>query len=173
MADKPPRLWAAPAPGKLIGKGHPAGDFLEAWEWDLLDSGPGFLQIEAHVPDHVKNPLGQLFGGFTPTYVDLIAIFTVRAGAALSLPEQPEAQGAREAGPERPSERGSWRWLATTNMRVDYFEPITGPRFVVESRMEKQRGRMFFVNTRFLQDDVLAVYALTTMREAHRTIGDA
>ncbi len=58
-------------------------------------------------------------------------------------------------------------------MRVDYFEPITGPRFVVESRMEKQRGRMFFVNTRFLQDDVLAVYALTTMREAHRTIGDA
>ena len=162
MADKPLRLWAAPAPGKLIGKGHPAGDFLEAWEWDLLDSGPGFLQIEAHVPDHVKNPLGQLFGGFTPTYVDLIAIFTVRAGAAPSPVE-----------PERPSERGSWRWLATTNMRVDYFEPITGPRFVVESRMEKQRGRMFFVNTRFLQDDVLAVYALTTMREANRTIGDA
>ena len=152
MADVPPRLWAAPAPGKLIGKGHPAGDFLEAWEWDVLAREPGYLKLEAHVPDHVKNPLGQLFGGFTPTYVDLVAIFTVRAGA--------------EPSPE-------WRWLATTNMRVDYFEPITGPRFVVESHMEKQRNRMYFVNTRFFQDDVLAVYALTTMREANRTIGDA
>jgi hypothetical protein len=26
----------------------------------------------------VRNPRGQLFGGFTPTYVDLVALFTVR-----------------------------------------------------------------------------------------------
>jgi acyl-coenzyme A thioesterase PaaI-like protein len=67
------------------------------------------------------------------------------------------------------------RWRATTNMRVDYFEPVTGPRFVIESRREKQRGRTHFVSTRFLQDAELAVFALTTMREVDlsRTLGDA
>jgi acyl-coenzyme A thioesterase PaaI-like protein len=67
------------------------------------------------------------------------------------------------------------RWLATTNMRVDYFEPVTGPRFVIDSRRERQRGRTHFVSTRFLQDDELAVFALTTMREVDlsRTLGDA
>ena len=67
------------------------------------------------------------------------------------------------------------RWLATTNMRVDYFEPITGPTFEIESTLEKKRGRTNFVSTRFLQDDELAVFALTTMREVDlsRTLGDA
>ena len=108
------------------------------------------------LPEHVKNPRGQLFGGFTPTYVDLIALFTVRAGEDRSVP--------------RPM-----RWLATTNMRVDYFEPVVGPRFVIDSRRETQRGRTHFVSTRFLQDDELAVFALTTMREVDlsRTLGDA
>jgi acyl-coenzyme A thioesterase PaaI-like protein len=150
------RPWATPAPGRLVGRGHPAGDFLEAWAWDVLDEAPGYLRLEATLPDHVKNPRGQLFGGFTPTYVDLVALFTVRAGEDRSIP--------------RPM-----RWLATTNMRVDYFEPITGPRFLIESRREKQRGRTHFVGTRFLQDDELAVFALTTMREVDvsRTLGDA
>jgi acyl-coenzyme A thioesterase PaaI-like protein len=87
----------------------------------------------------------------------MVALFTVRAGN-------------REAwSSERPT------WLATTNMRVDYFEPITGPRFAMESRLEKKRGRTNFVTTRFLQDDELAVYAVTTMREValDRHLGDA
>lgn len=148
------RAWAEPPAGRLIGRGHPAGDFLEAYDWDLLEEGPGFLRISAALPDHVKNPRGQLFGGFTPTYVDLVALFTVRAGA---------------------DRRGPRSWLATTNMRIDYFEPITGPRFVIESTREKHRGRTSFVATRFLQDDELAVYALTTMREValDRPLGDA
>jgi acyl-coenzyme A thioesterase PaaI-like protein len=152
-----PGAWIAPPPGRLIGRGHPAGDFLEAWEWDVVDQGPGYLRIEAQLPAHVRNPRGQLFGGFTPTYVDLVSLFTVRAG------EDRSAEGRR------------WRWLATTNMRVDYFEPITGPRFVMESRREKQRGRTHFVSTRFLQDGELAVFALTTMREVDldRSLGDA
>jgi hypothetical protein len=60
-------------------------------------------------------------------------------------------------------------------MRVDYFEPITGPRFLIESKREKRRGRTHFVGTRFLQDDELAVFALTTLREVDlsRTLGDA
>ena len=60
-------------------------------------------------------------------------------------------------------------------MRIDYFEPITGPRLVIESELEKQRGRTSVVLTRFFQDGELAVLATTTMREValDRPIGDA
>ena len=96
------------------------------------------------------------FGGFTPTYVDLVALFTVRAGAG------------------RLEHR--WRsWLATMNMRIDYFEPIVGPQFVIESRLVKTRGRTNFVETRFFDPaDTLAVFALTTLREVSldRPLGD-
>jgi acyl-coenzyme A thioesterase PaaI-like protein len=156
--SEPPfaRPWARRAPGQLIGKGHPAGDFLEAYRWRILEEAPGLLRIRAHLPESVKNPRGQLFGGFTPTYVDLVALFTVRAG------EQ-----------ERESRFRSW--LATTSMRVDYFEPVVGPEFLMESRLVKRRGRTIFVETRFL--DVageLAVFAVTTMREVplDRPLGD-
>ena len=150
------RPWATPEPGRLVGRGHPAGDFLEAWRWDVLEEGDGYVRVSAHLPDHVRNPRGQLFGGFTPTYVDLIALFTVRSRAQRSEPR-------------------SHQWLATTSMRVDYFEPIVGPTFVLDSRREKQRGRTHFVMTRFLQDGELAVLAATTMREIalDRPLGDA
>ena len=150
------RAWANREPGQLIGRGHPAGDFLEAYEWKVLEDGPGFLRISAHLPDHARNPRGQLFGGFTPTYVDLVALFTVRAG-------------------ETDVEARFRTWLATTNMRVDYFEPIVGPRFTIESRLVKKRGRTNFVETRFLDaQDQLAVFAVTTMREVpvDRPLGD-
>lgn len=149
--------WAvAPPPGRIIVRGHPAGDFLEAYDWEVLEESPGHLRLSIVLPEHVRNPRGQLFGGFTPTYVDLVALFTVRAG--------------------RRGEAGSWRsWLATTNMRIDYFEPIVGPRFVIDSTLERTRGRTRFVATRFLQGDELAVFALTTMREVAtgRPLGDA
>jgi acyl-coenzyme A thioesterase PaaI-like protein len=150
------RPWATPEPGRLVGRGHPAGDFLEAWAWDVLEEGDGYVRVSAHLPDHVRNPRGQLVGGFTPTYVDLIALFTVRSRAQRSEPR-------------------SHQWLATTSMRVDYFEPIVGPTFVLDSRREKQRGRTHFVMTRFLQDGELAVLAATTMREVklERPLGDA
>src|SRR5512139_270420 len=162
MSELPPqtpafiRAWLVREPGRLIGKGHPAGDFLEAYEWQVLEEREGFLRIRAHVPAHVKNPRGQMFGGFTPTYVDLVALFTVRAG-------------------EQRRDPRSRSWLATTNMRVDYFEPILGPEFVIESRLVKQRGRTMFVETCFFDpEDRLAVFALTTMREVdiNRTLGD-
>ncbi len=153
----PPRAWGLAPPGRLIGKGHAAGDFLEAHLWRVLEEEEGRLRIRAHLPDHVKNPHGQLFGGFTPTYVDLVALFTVRAGA----------------------ERRHWpfrTWLATTNMRVDYFEPVVGPEFEIESHRVVQRGRTNFVETRFLgEDGRLAVFAVTTLREQplDRLLGDA
>lgn len=150
------RPWVTTEPGRLIGRGHPAGDFLEAYAWEVLEEDDGHLRVSAHLPDHVRNPRGQLFGGFTPTYVDLVALFTVRSRAQ-------RAAGARH------------RWLATINMRLDYFEPIVGPQFILDSRREKQRGRTHVVLTRFLQDDELAVLAATTMREVEldRQLGDA
>ncbi len=150
------RAWSSAPPGRLIARGHPAGDFLDAFDWELLEERPGYLKLRAGLPDRAKNPRGQLFGGFTPTYVDLVALFTVRAGRDRS--ETPRGQ-----------------WLVTTNMRVDYFEPIVGPTFVIESTEERQRGRTHFVATRFFQDSELAVFALTTMRQVavDRPLGDA
>ena len=90
----PRRAWSPAPPGRLVGRGHPAGDFLDAFDWDVLEERSGYLKLRATLPERVKNPRGQLFGGFTPTYVDLVALFTVRAGM----------------------ERASWRqggWLAT------------------------------------------------------------
>jgi acyl-coenzyme A thioesterase PaaI-like protein len=151
------RAWTEREPGRLIGKGHPAGDFLEAHRWRVLEESPGLLRIRAHLPEHVKNPRGQLFGGFTPTYVDLVALFTVRT---------------EEDSPDRRFRS----WLATTNMRVDYFEPILGPEFDIESRLVKSRGRTRFVETRFLGlTGELAVFSTTTIREIplDRALGDA
>ena len=78
------------------------------------------------------------------------------------------------AGEQRLAQRFR-TWLATTNMRVDYFEPIVGPQFVMESRLIKQRGRTNFVETRFFDpENTLAVFALTTLREVSldRPLGD-
>lgn len=152
-SETPPfdRPWAHPEPGRLVGRGHTAGDFLEAWDWNVEERSDGVLRVRCRLPEHVKNPRGQLFGGFTPTYVDMVALFTVRS------------TGERTG------------WLATTNMRIDYFEPITGPEFSIESRLVKARGRTHFVETRFLQEEVLAVFAVTTLRAipVDRPLGDA
>jgi len=149
----------APEPGRLLGRGHPAGDFLEAWDWKLVERGPGYLKVDAHLPDRARNPRGQLFGGFTPTYVDLISLFTSRTGA-----------GAQ-------SDSSAPQWLATTNMRVDYFDPVVGPRFFLEGRIVRERGRTVMIETRFIEpgDGRLLVFALTTLRRVARStkLGDA
>jgi acyl-coenzyme A thioesterase PaaI-like protein len=132
-----------PEPGKLMGRGHPAGDFLEAFNWTVLDETEGHLQVEAVLPSQVLNPRGQLFGGFTGTYVDLIGLHTVRAGPGRNDPNEPRI------------------WMATTNMRIDYFEPILGPTFVMDSRLQRSRGRDRYVITEFFQDGVLAVHAIS------------
>lgn len=140
------KAWANAAPGRLIARGHPIGDFLEAHEWDLLEEEKGHLRVKAHLPHHVRNLRGQLFGGFTGTYVDFVALHTIRAGTDRSKP---------------------WgHFLATTNMRIDYFEPVTEPHFTVDSRLVIERGRTCFVECRFLNaGGHLAVFALATMRK--------
>ena len=131
-------------PGRLIGPGHPVGDFLEAPGWELLDESDGFLRVRAVLPDRVRNPRGNLFGGFTATYVDFISLF------------------AYWAGRERPTQGG---WLNTLNLRIDYFEPVRG-EFEMESRVLNRRASNAWVQTRFRSPggDNL-VLALATLRQ--------
>ena len=129
----------------FIGRGHNAGDFLEAYDWGVLESSPGFLKLDVHLPKHLLNPSQQLFGGFTGTYVDLVALQTMRAGQNIS-----------------PQKRG---WMSTVNMRIDYFEPVLGPRFFIESEIINRRERTVLIGTRFLDaSDKTLVYAITTLK---------
>jgi acyl-coenzyme A thioesterase PaaI-like protein len=138
------RLFRDLPEGRVMGRGHAVGDHLEAWEWELLARGDEQLRLRIHLPPQVRNPRGQLFGGYTPTYVDLIAILTIRSGQPANLP------------------RG---WLATVNMRVDYLEPITDG-CIVDSHVVGRRGRTRWVETRFLaEDETLLAFGLTTLRE--------
>jgi acyl-coenzyme A thioesterase PaaI-like protein len=137
-----PRPWLPAPPGRLIGRGHPAGDFLEAYDWCVLEEEPGRFRIEAHLPRHVRNPRGQLFGGFTPTYVDLLAVRTAHSGAT-----------------------GAFRGVATVSMHVDYFDPVVDDRFLLESRVVHTRGRILLVEVTFRAlDEKMLVFATTTLR---------
>lgn len=146
-AAAPDRHWLDVPPGRLVNPGHPAADHLEAHLWTVLREEPRRLQIDAHLPAHLLNPQGQLFGGFTPTYVDLVSLHAARRADEVGRsPDEPRY------------------FMATVNMRIDYLEPVFGPRFLIDVEVENQRGRSFLVVCRMIQDDVLATYALTTLR---------
>jgi len=137
------RPWLPAPEGRLLGRGHPAGDFLQAYDWRGLEEGPGHYKLEAHLPEHVKNPRGHLFGGFTPTYVDLLAIRTAHSILVPPL-----------------------RGVATVNMRVDYFDPVVDPTFLLESKVVHSRGRVHLVEVLFRTlDEKLLVFSLTTLRQ--------
>jgi acyl-coenzyme A thioesterase PaaI-like protein len=124
-------------PARLFQPGHAAGDFLGAPRWDVISQSPGFLRLGVDLPEHVLNPRGQLFGGFTGTYVDLVALATAHAG---------------------PSEERVW--LATTSMRIEYLAPLVG-------LLKASRGRTRVIDVTFLGDDdeEPAVLATATMRQ--------
>lgn len=136
--------WRAHAPDRLIGPGHTAGDFLEAHDWEVLEEAPGRLRIAAHVPDRVRNPRGQLFGGFTGTYVDLAALFTMRTTQA--------TEGRR-------------KWMTTVRMDLQYLAPVVEDRIEIASEVTAQRGRNAWVTTRLLDTagEPLAL-AITVLR---------
>lgn len=148
VPDAVRRAFRERPPGRVLSPGHPIGDFLGAPDWELLAEDEGFLHLRATPPERVRNPRGHLFGGFTPTYADLVALCTFRAGRPLP--------GS-----------GHWGWLATLNMRVDYFEPIVGT-FDMVSRVVRRGGATAFVEIRFQdpQDGRLLAFALTTLRES-------
>jgi len=136
--------WRDPPPGRLVGRGHPVGDFLHAYDWELVEHRPGYLKVLADLPPQVRNLRGELFGGFSPTYVDLLSLRCVSVSRPASEPR---------------------RRLVTVNMRIDYFEPVWGPRFAIECEIRNQRGRMHLVETRFRDNEgTLLLFAITTIR---------
>lgn len=130
----------------FLQPGHKAGDLLESSKWKILREEPGLVEVDAHLPDHLLNPRNQLFGGFTGTYVDMISIYTVRT---LFTPED------------------EFNWSATVNMRIDYFAPVLGPRFLLKGELIKEGRSTCLVATHFtdLAGNKL-VYAITTMRKS-------
>jgi acyl-coenzyme A thioesterase PaaI-like protein len=143
--------WRAFPPGRVIGRGHPAGDFLEAYEWKVIEQHPGYLKLDVHLPAHLRNPRGDLFGGYTPTYVDLVALRTVWT--------------TRTPG-------DSVAWLSTMSMRVDYLAPITEDRFVLEGEEMHTRKGTHLVEVRFRRTDApaseLLAFAVVTLRDIPR-----
>jgi hypothetical protein len=67
-----------------------------------IEEAPGRLSLRAPLADRLRNVKGQLFGGFTPTMLDLIGSFTVHAGEPKREMEFPY-------------------WLSTVNL-----DPVTG-----------------------------------------------
>ncbi len=140
--------WRTFPPGRIIGKGHPAGDFLEAYDWKVIEQRPGFLKLDVHLPAHLRNPRGDLFGGYTPTYVDMVAL--------------------RTAASARPQGTGG-KWLSTMSMRVDYLAPIAADRFVIEGERMHTRKGTHLVEVRFRAADAsaaeLLAFAVVTLKD--------
>lgn len=124
--------------------GHNAGDLVETGKWEVLKEEQGLVEIDVHLPDHLLNPLGQLFGGFTGTYVDMVSIYTLRT---LYAP-------------------GQFKWSPTVNMRIDYLAPVTGPRFRLLGELISEGRSTALIATTFLdaQGEKLT-YAITTLRK--------
>jgi acyl-coenzyme A thioesterase PaaI-like protein len=137
-------IWNNPEPGRLMGPGHPAGDLLNGPDWRVLEESTGRLVVDVPLVPAVKNFRAQLFGGFAPAYIDLMALRTVSAGT-----------GARAHG-----------WLVTLNLHVEFFEPVEGPRFIIESYVVNRRGRTIFVEMRFKDTDgKLLLFSTVTILE--------
>jgi acyl-coenzyme A thioesterase PaaI-like protein len=146
--DTGPGPWAEDvAPGRLVNKGHAPGDILEAWKWQLLEHASGLVVVEAHLPEQLMNRQGQLFGGFTTTYVDFVSLHTVHSETIFRDRNAPK------------------NWLTTINMRCDYFEPIVGPSFTIRGELIHQRGLTSLVSTKFFNDGTMLAHGLTTLRQ--------
>lgn len=124
--------------------GHNAGDLLETGKWQVLKEEKGLIEIEAHLPAQVLNPRQQLFGGFTGTYVDIVALYTVRT---LFPP-------------------GEYQWAATVNMRIDYLAPVEGPGLrLLGELISDSRSTCLVATTFFDGEGNKLVYAITTLRK--------
>jgi acyl-coenzyme A thioesterase PaaI-like protein len=128
-----------------MGPGHPAGDLLNGPDWRIIEEAEGRFVVDVPLVAAAKNYRGHLFGGFAPAYIDLIALRTVSAGRSLDVPHG---------------------WLLTLGIRVDFFEPVEGPRFLIESEITVRRGRTLFVEVR-LRDNQrrLLLFSTATLLE--------
>ncbi len=130
----------------FLQPGHNAGDLVEAQQWKILRQEHGLVEVDVHLPDHLRNPRDQLFGGFTGIYVDMISIFTVRTLF---------------------NDENAFQWSATVNMRIDYFAPVLGPRFLLKGELIRDGRSTCLVATHFSDvDGHKLVYAITTLRKS-------
>jgi len=131
--------------------GHCAGDLVEAAKWNILREERGLVEVDVHVPAHMLNPRQQLFGGFTGTYVDMISIYTART----LYDEQADF------------------WATTINMRIDYLEPVMGPRMLLRGELIKEGKSTSLVATHFTDPaGNKMVYAITTLRMLDKRLLD-
>jgi acyl-coenzyme A thioesterase PaaI-like protein len=131
----------------FLSPGHNAGDLVESHQWKILQEEPGLVEVDAHLPDHLLNPRNQLFGGFHGTYVDMIAIYVART---LITAES------------------DFKWSTTVNMRIDYFAPVEGPRFLLKGELINDGRSTCLVATTFSDPDGnKLVYAITTLRKSN------
>ncbi len=146
------RAWDDVPEGSLIRSGHRVGDQLDAPSWRVRERSAERLVAEATLPVAMQNYRSQLFGGFTGAYVDFFALALVRHDMSAI-------------------EKASMG-LTTLNMRIDYFEPVHGPRFVLEAEILKKRGANYFIDVRFRGlDGLLLVAASVVLRRLKPAIG--
>lgn len=130
----------------FLKPGHNAGDLVEAHKWKILREEQGLVEVDAHLPSHLLNPRNQLFGGFTGIYVDMISVYTVRTLF---------------------NDENAFQWSTTVNMRIDYFAPVPGPRFLLKGELINNGRSTCLVATHFHDmDGNKLVYAITTMRKS-------
>ncbi len=88
----------------------------------------------------------ELFGGFTPTYSDFFALHVFHS--------------SREPGAPR-------QWLATADLRVDYFLPIQGPEVEIEGEILHRSGRTGHVQVKFIDAEgrLCAISQLTLVEQ--------
>ena len=147
MSDDARPRFLPSDPTKLMGQGHGPGDFVEAYRWEVVSESVGHLGVIAVVPDRALNPSGVLFGGFTGTYVDLMALHTVRSGPSRLDPTAPRPR------------------LLTVDMNLSYIAAVPGPTFRMTGTVEHRRGFRHYVTIRMYDNDELAVLATATMQE--------
>jgi acyl-coenzyme A thioesterase PaaI-like protein len=129
----------------FIRPGHNAAEFLQSSKWELLREDPGDVELRVHLPDCVFNPHGELYGGFTGTYVDMVAIYAVKTMF---------------------TKKDRLIRTPTVNMRIDYLEPVKPPGFILKSKVLKNGRSTCLVNTEFYDfENNLKAYALTTVRK--------
>lgn len=130
--------------------GHCAGDLMEAHKWRVVREERGLVELDVHLPERLLNPRGQLFGGFTGTYVDMAAIYAVRTLF---------------------NDAPGFTWASTVNMRIDFLRPVTGPRFQLRAGVLNDGRTTCLVDTWFLdQDGEKLVYAITTLRKYSQSL---
>jgi len=143
-AEQMLRRWRSDDPKRVVGRGHPVGEFLEAHEWEVLARGEGRLEVRAKPPERVMNPRGELFGGFTTTYLDFFALHVFQTSRPPDAPP---------------------RWLSTASLRIDYFAPLTGPSFEMHGEVLNRSGRTGQIETRFVVDGRLCAIGQVTLIE--------